>query len=262
MDEYITAFETLDLLFEKKELTKNEQLERLFNYYFTGKLNFYYEIYGPVETHGVLLVPDDKDETSSMVTEKLIGFFNLTREYNTSYFKQLLPLEQGEEWIESEVVSGEDFEEPYDYIHHYERAGIAIFEDENKQLWQLKHSNYNLTERQIYPEVAELILIKSQVLNIIQDTKVSPSTQKRQKSTDRHEKNKQEVLNAALYEVATNYSRCIRGKIVSAELIAELVFSNAEKHWPERASVKGIKAVPMGVNRMADHIRDVIKKKL
>jgi len=152
-------------------------------------------------------------------------------------------------------------------------GGIGRVASLDGQIWTLychethKSNMLNLKDAEphpdmIFPDINVFLLKRDQVVSV---DKVNSEVVKRPNATKRNQDTRNQILEAALYELANNYKECLKSGVVMASKVVKAFTSNHKAHWPEGCGIDKdtgeVKSVPLSNERMEKLVRDAIRKK-
>lgn len=152
-------------------------------------------------------------------------------------------------------------------------GGINRVASLDGQIWTLysheTHKSNTLNQKgtephpdMIFPDINVFLLSRDQILSI---DKTSSDIVKRPKAAKRNQDIRNQILEAALYELANNYKKCLKSGVVGASRVVDAFTLNHKAHWPEGCGIDkdtgGVKSVPLSSERMERLVRGAIKKK-
>lgn len=233
MDEYMGVDEALDFLFHDTEFDEYEKLEKLFFYYFRGRVKLYIEFYGYDKKYGFLCSYAHTKKVQAAgfhdkAPTELTGHFQLSRDDCKGYFKAYLYSKKHGEWP----------------MYDYKNIDKVIDIDGN--YWSLRTNEKVDKEKGpiyfislLYPEISEVLLCKKEVIALNEFTinkkkQLTNTSNQRPGRAEYYAKNREEVLGAALSILAQYRPQCVssKGKVQGAK-IAKLIESKAGLFWPD-----------------------------
>lgn len=146
-------------------------------------------------------------------------------------------------------------------------GGIGKVASLDGQIWTLysheTHKSDMLPHPDIiFPDINVFLLKRDQVVTV---DKVNSEVVKRPNAAKRNQDTRNQILEAALYELANNYKECLKSGVVMASKVVKAFTTNHKTHWPEGCGIDkdtgGVKSVPLSSERMEKLVRDAIRKK-
>ena len=146
-------------------------------------------------------------------------------------------------------------------------GGIGKVASLDGQIWTLysheTHKSGMLPHPDIiFPDINVFLLKRDQVVTV---DKVNSEVVKRPNAAKRNQDTRNQILEAALYELANNYKECLKSGVVMASKVVKAFTTNHKTHWPEGCGIDkdtgGVKSVPLSSERMEKLVRDAIRKK-
>lgn len=114
----------------------------------------------------------------------------------------------------------------------------------------------------VFPDINMFLLKRDQVVSV---DKVNSGIVERPGAKERNQGVRNQILEAALYELANNYKECLKSGVVMASKVVKAFTTNHKTHWPEGCGIDkdtgGVKSVPLSSERMEKLVRDAIRKK-
>lgn len=206
-------------------------------------------------------------------------------DYECSYFSEdetyklegifKVPLDEGSYHLErfkKALFYGEGDDELSERGIDLPMGGIGKVASLGGQIWTLyshethKSDMLNLKDTEphpdiIFPDINVFLLKRDQVVTA---DKVNSEVVKRPNAAKRNQDTRNQILEAALYELANNYKE-LKSGVVMASKVVEAFTLNHEVHWPDGCGVDKetgrIKDVPLSNEKMTRLVRGAIKKK-
>lgn len=187
-----------------------------------------------------------------------------------------VPLDEGSYYLErfkKVLFYGEGDDELSERGIDLPIGGVSRVASLDGQIWTLysheahKSSMLNLKDAEthpdiIFPDINVFLLRRDQVVSV---DKVNSEVVKRPNAAKRNQDTRNQILEAALYELANNYKECLKNGVVMASKVVEAFTLNHKAHWPDGCGVDKetgrIKDVPLSGERMIRLVRGAIKKK-
>ena len=187
-----------------------------------------------------------------------------------------VPLDEGSYYLErfkKVLFYGEGDDELSERGIDLPIGGVSRVASLDGQIWTLysheahKSSMLNLKDAEthpdiIFPDINVFLLRRAQVVSV---DKVNSEVVKRPNAAKRNQDTRNQILEAALYELANNYKECLKNGVVMASKVVEAFTLNHKAHWPDGCGVDKetgrIKDVPLSGERMIRLVRGAIKKK-
>ena len=207
-------------------------------------------------------------------------------DYECSYFSEdelyklegtfKVPLDEGRYHLErfkKALFYGEGDDELSERGIDLPMGGVGRVASLDGQIWMLyshethKSNMLNLKDAEphpdiIFPDINVFLLKRDQVVSV---DKVNSDVVKRPNAAKRNQDTRNQILEAALYELANNYKECLKSGVVMASKVVEAFTLNHKVHWPDGCGVDKetgrIKDVPLSNEKMIRLVRGVIKKK-
>lgn len=187
-----------------------------------------------------------------------------------------VPLDEGSYYLErfkKVLFYGEGDDELSERGIDLPIGGVSRVASLDGQIWTLysheahKSSMFNLKDAEphpdiIFPDINVFLLRRDQVVSV---DKVNSEVVKRPNAAKRNQDTRNQILEAALYELANNYKECLKSGVVMASKVVKAFTTNHKTHWPEGCGIDkdtgGVKSVPLSSERMEKLVRDAIRKK-
>jgi hypothetical protein len=187
-----------------------------------------------------------------------------------------VPLDEGSYYLErfkKVLFYGEGDDELSERGIDLPIGGVSRVASLDGQIWTLysheahKSSTLNLKDAGthpdiIFPDINVFLLKRDQVVSV---DKVNSEVVKRPNAAKRNQDTRNQILEAALYELANNYKECLKSGVVMASKVVKAFTSNHKTHWPEGCGIDKdtgeVKSVPLSNERMEKLVRDAIRKK-
>lgn len=187
-----------------------------------------------------------------------------------------VPLDEGSYYLErfkKVLFYGEGDDELSERGIDLPMSGIGRVASLDGQIWTLychethKSNMLNLKDAEphpdiIFPDINVFLLKRDQVVSV---DKVNSEVVKRPNAAKRNQDTRNQILEAALYELANNYKECLKSGVVMASKVVKAFTSNHKTHWPEGCGIDKdtgeVKSVPLSNERMEKLVRDAIRKK-
>lgn len=187
-----------------------------------------------------------------------------------------VPMDEGSYYLErfkKVLFYGEGDDELSERGIDLPMGGIGRVASLDGQIWTLychethKSNMLNLKDAEphpdiIFPDINVFLLKRDQVVSV---DKVNSEVVKRPNAAKRNQDTRNQILEAALYELANNYKECLKSGVVMASKVVKAFTSNHKTHWPEGCGIDKdtgeVKSVPLSNERMEKLVRDAIRKK-
>lgn len=194
---------------------------------------------------------------------KLEGFFSVPLSEGRYHFERFKKV----------LFYGENDEELIERGIDLPIGGISRVASLDDQVWALysndtdKSNMVNLKKTNpypdiIFPDINVFLFNREQVVAI---DKVSSDIVRRPNATKRNQSIERLVVDAALYELAHNYNKCLKSGVVMASKVVDAFTLNHKVHWPSGCGIDKstgiVKDVPLSKERMERIVRALIKKK-